>query len=610
VKVLKTVFIGGGQGCREVMQMVEQGWLGYLRLEILAVADIRADAPCMQYARQQGIRTCSGIEEALTIPGIELVIELTGSEEMLKEVNRLVPHDVRVIDHDIARVFWDLEKASRNLRRELREKTELQSQLARDRAELQEVLDAESATVVLLDREMRIRRVNRRFEQLTGISRDEARGLRWEEVMPDSDDGGLATAFAIPIGGVIENGKPVTLVHCEVKSTGLEEHYKVTANPIFDGDGKLSRIVQTVTDITEQVMLKRETEESARRFDQIVKVIRGIVTIKDMEGRYQLVNPRGEKAYGISKDEMLGKTAAELFPKEVAEVIEANDQLALCEGGNHVAEEILTLGGKERVLISERFPLTDYRGAVTGLCLVGRDYSRRRQLQNELIQTERLAAIGKLAAGVAHELNNPLSGILAFSQDLLLEATEDDPNREDYELLVNETLRCRRIVRDLLEFSRQKAPERQRVQLSFIVSRVLPMVERQASFHNIKFALDLDDGLPDIHADPHQIQQVLLNLVINARDAMAACGTITIRGEAVEDNSAVALSVTDTGCGIPKDQLVEIFEPFYSTKGSRGHGLGLAAVQNVVEGHDGRIEVDSEVDSGTTFRVILPAAWF
>jgi PAS domain S-box-containing protein len=369
-------------------------------------------------------------------------------------------------------------------------------------------------------------------------------------------------------------------------------------------------MVQTATDITEQVLQKRETEESARRFQQIVKAVRGIVAIKDLQGRYQLINPRGEKAYGIDREDMIGRTASELFPKRIAEVIEANDQLALAEGENHVAEEILTLGGKERVLVSERFPLTDYKGGITGLCLVGRDLSRRRQLQTELIQTERLAAIGKLAAGVAHELNNPLSGILAFSQDLLLEAEPDDSNREDYEIIVNETLRCRRIVRDLLEFSRQKPPERQRVQLNFVVSQVLPMVERQASFHNIRFVLELEDELPDVYVDPHQIQQVLLNLVINARDAMDACGTITISGRAVDSGSSVEMSVTDTGCGIPEERLNDIFEPFYSTKGSKGHGLGLAAVQNVVEQHDGKIEVHSEVDAGTTFRFTLPAAWY
>jgi two-component system NtrC family sensor kinase len=607
---MKTVFIGGGQGCREVLELVEEGWLGFLKIEVLAVADLRGNAPAMQFAREKGWKTFNSIKQALSLQDIELVIELSGSDEVLEEVNRFAPAGVRVIDHDIARVFWDLEKVSRSLREELKEKTELQARVVRDRAELQEILDTASATVVVLDKEMRIRRVNQRFEQLTGKTRAEARGLKWEEALPDAEGGGLATAFTIPFNGVMESGRPVTLVHCEVKPSGLEEHYKITANPILDDEGNITHVVQTATDITEQVLLKRETEESARRFQQIVKAVRGIVAIKDLQGRYQLVNPRGEQAYGIDREQMIGRTASELFPKKIAEVIEANDQLALAEGGNHVAEEILTLGGKERVLISERFSLTDYKGAVVGLCLVGRDYSRRRQLQHELIQTERLAAIGKLAAGVAHELNNPLSGILAFSQDLLLEAKPDDPDREDYEIIVNETLRCRRIVRDLLEFSRQKPPERQRMQLNYVVSRVLPMVERQASFHNIRFVVDLEDDLPDVYADPHQIQQVLLNLVINARDAMEACGTITIAGRAVDDGSSVEMSVMDTGCGIPEDRLNDIFEPFYSTKGSEGHGLGLAAVQSVVERHGGRIEVQSKIDAGTTFRITLPAAWY
>ncbi len=607
---MKTVFIGGGQGCREVLELVEEGWLGFLAIEVLAVVDPVPDAPAMLFAREKGWQTLDGTEEALALPGLELVIELSGLDTVLEDVTRLVPAGVRVIDHDIARVFWDLEKISRSLREELREKTELQARVARDRAELQEILDAASATVVVLDKEMRIRRANQRFEQLTGKTREEARGLKWEEVLPADEGGGLATAFTLPFNGVIESGRPVTLVHCEVKASGLEEHYKITANPIIDDDGNITHVVQTATDITEQVLLKRETEESARRFQQIVKAVRGVVAIKDLQGRYQLINPRGEQAYGLDREDMIGKTASELFPRQIAEVIEANDQLALAEGGNHVAEEVLTLGGKERVLVSERFPLTDYKGDVIALCLVGRDLSRRRQLQAELIQTERLAAIGKLAAGVAHELNNPLSGILAFSQDLLLEADPDDPKRQDYEIIVNETLRCRRIVRDLLEFSRQKPPERQRIQLNYVVSQVLPMVQRQASFHNIRFVLDLEDELPDVYADPHQIQQVLLNLVINARDAMNACGTITISGRAVEDGNSVEMSVTDTGCGIPEERLSDIFEPFYSTKGSEGHGLGLAAVQNVVEQHDGKIEVQSKLDAGTTFRITLPAAWY
>jgi signal transduction histidine kinase len=131
------------------------------------------------------------------------------------------------------------------------------------------------------------------------------------------------------------------------------------------------------------------------------------------------------------------------------------------------------------------------------------------------------------------------------------------------------------------------------------------MVERQVSFHNIEFDVDLQDDLPEIHADPHKIQQALLNLVINARDSMKSSGEISLRSE-VADEGSVKISVADTGCGIPEDQIDEIFEPFFSSKGEEGYGLGLAAVRTIVEQHEGRVEVESRVGAGSTFRIILP----
>jgi PAS domain S-box-containing protein len=406
----------------------------------------------------------------------------------------------------------------------------------------------------------------------------------------------------------MDSGGPITLLHSDESASGQDIHLEITANPVLDTDGKVSRVVQTSREITEVVRLKRETEESARRFRQILNAARGVITIKDLDGRYQLVNPRAEQVFGISRNVMVGKTAEELFPSETAGIIQANDRRALEKGGHFSSEEQLLVGGKIREMVTERFPLTDYRGDVVGLCSVSRDYSRRRQLQRELIRTERLAAVGKLAAGVAHELNNPLSGIIAFAEDLMEEAAKDDPVRGDYEIIFNEAMRCRRIVRNLLEFSRQKAPERKLFHINEMVSRVLPIVEKQASFHNIDFDADLAENLPQVDIDPHQIQQALLNLVINARDAMGGCGTIAISSTAGEDGRSVLLSVTDSGCGIPEENLSEIFEPFFSTKGEHGNGLGLPAVLRVVEQHGGRVEVDSRVGVGSTFRIILPAA--
>lgn len=607
---VKTVFIGAGQGSREVLELVEQGRLAFLGIEVLGVVDVDPDAPGLRFAAERGWPTFGRVEEGLGLPGLELVIELTGLDRVLDQVHHHVPPGVRVIDHVMARVFWDLEKVSRSLREELEEKTRLEARVARDRAELQEILDTIPDMLVVLDREGRVDRVNRRFQEVTGKSLEEVHGLIWEELFPTAGSGASSAAFISPFATVLQTGNPVTVVYSdEGPGAGTERHFQITANPIYGEGGQIGRVVQTSREITEQVRLKRETEESARRFTQIVDAVRAVIAIKDLNGRYQLVNPRAEQVFGIGRDRMIGRGDAELFSEEVCAILQANDRRALAEGGNFSAEELLSISGRERYLVSERFPLTDYRGRVVGLCYVATDQSRRRQLQRELIQTERLAAIGKLAAGVAHEINNPLSGILTFAQDLLLEAAPDDPARQDYELIVNETLRCRRIVRDLLEYSRQKSPQRRRVTIAELVSRVLPLVERQASFHNVDFEVVIAEDLPEVDADPQQMQQVLLNLVINARDAMQASGVIRIGGMAADAGRAVALTVSDSGCGIPAHQLEQIFEPFFSTKGEQGHGLGLTAVRNVVERHGGRMEVESEVGRGSTFRVVLPAAW-
>jgi len=453
---MKTAIIGAGQGCYAVLELFERGQLQFLHLEILGVVDINPRAPGMELAKQKGWPTLARIEEALFLPGLQLVIELTGSDEVLDKIHHLVPAGVRVMDHVAARVFWDLEEIASDLRRELLEKTELQARVARDRAQLQHILDAIPDMVVVLDADKRITHVNQRFELIAGKSPEMVRGELIHEVLDKTHGEDWTADVSETHEKVMTTGRPVIVTRSRPTRAGKEGHFQISADPIFDENLEITRVVVTSREITEQVMLKRETEESARRFQQIVNAVHGMITIKDLEGRYQLVNPRTEQIVGIPRVKMIGSTAADLFPKEVADLIHHNDQKTLALGRRHAVEEVMTVGGKERFLLSERFPLTDYSGAPVGICCVSRDMTRRRQLQSQLVRSERLAAVGKLSAGVAHELNNPLSGILTFAEDLLLEAAPDDPRRKDYEIIVNETMRCRRIVRDLLEFSRVK----------------------------------------------------------------------------------------------------------------------------------------------------------
>ncbi len=604
---MKTVFIGGGAGCRDVLELYDRGGLGFLDLEILAVVDVNEDAPGMRHARSRGWRTMGSIHDAMALPGLELVVEVTGNEDVLDDVYFLLPPGVRLLDHVLAKVFWELDRADQNLKEELKQKTRLEQLVAEDRSRLQEILDTLPDVVMVLDPEMRVVRVNRRFEHVSGMRREEAYGQPCHDVFCKDNRLMKCTDPGCPFMQVMQTKAPVTLVTQTQRVGGKTGWYQITANPVFNEAGEIVRIVESSREITEQVLLKRETEESARRFRQILSAVHGCITIKDTQGRFVLVNPRAEHLYGLKQRNMLGLTADEVLPADVAKVMETHDRETLERGVHHVTEEEVHLRGKDRVLIAERFPLVDYMGEITGLCCVARDDTRQRQLQKEVLLSERMAAVGKLAAGVAHELNNPLTGILTFAEDLLLESEEDDPCRGDYELIVNETMRCRRIVRDLLDFSRQKAPVREQTDLNTVIRRTVTMVERQASFHDVKFELGFVEGLPLVEIDPSQIQQAILNLVINARDAMDAVGRITITSRVDAVNDLVLIGVSDTGRGIPEEQVKEIFEPFFTTKGDQGNGLGLPAVLSIVQAHGGGVDVDSVVGEGTTFRLSFPA---
>ncbi len=601
---MKTAFVGAGPGCRAVLELFQQGRLPFLNLEILAVVDLDPRAEGMRFAREQGWRTLTRIDDALALDGLQLVIELTGRDEVLEEIYQHLPSGVRVMDHVMARVFWDLDEVFQYLSKQLEDKTRLENRVQADRARLQEILDSLPDVVMVMNPDMRIARVNRRFEEVTKTPWQVACGKYCYEAFCLNNRLLTCHEAECPFINVMRTREPFTAVH---RSGQGEGYYQVTAVPVFDAQGEIVRVVETSREITEQVLLKQETELSARRFQEIVGAVHGIITIKDQRGRFQFVNPRAEQFLGMTRKELVGRRAAEVLPSEVAAIMEKHEREALRKGDHVVHTETVRLGGKEHQLVCERFPMTDYQGRVTGVCCVARDDTRQQELRREVLQSERLAAVGKLAAGVAHELNNPLTGILTFAEDLMLEADPDDEVQGDYKVIVHEAMRCRRIVRDLLDYSRQQAPRRRPMDVNAVVRRTLNMVKRQPSFHDVRFKLALDVSLPKVALDANLLQQAILNLVINARDAMSARGRITIASRASRDRDQVEVAVSDTGKGIPPDLLERIFEPFFSTKGEQGNGLGLPAVRSILQQHDGDVRVESEAGQGTTFRLRLPA---
>ena len=223
--------------------------------------------------------------------------------------------------------------------------------------------------------------------------------------------------------------------------------------------------------------------------------------------------------------------------------------------------------------------------------------------QFQLIRAEKLAALGQLAAGVAHEINNPLATITIYAHLLMKSLGADDPRREDVQLIISEASRTKEIVQGLLSFAREKKLEVGPTNVNEVLEDVLGLVVNQSIFHNIKIKKSLSPGIPTITADATQLKQVFLNIILNAAEAMGGKGDLTIT--TTQDRKHVKIKIQDTGPGIPPEILDRIFTPFFTTK-AKGTGLGLAISYGIVERHSGKIDVESKLDKGSSFIITLP----
>jgi len=244
----------------------------------------------------------------------------------------------------------------------------------------------------------------------------------------------------------------------------------------------------------------------------------------------------------------------------------------------------------------------------------GRELNERIRAEETLRKTEhlranseKLAAVGRLAAGVAHEINNPLTGVLTFAHLLREKENLDEQDRQDLDLVIRETQRAGEIVRRLLDFSRETPPAKERLDLNEVIRETIRLLGNQKAFRQVTVRENLLENLPEIKGDASQLEQVLLNLCLNACEAMPDGGTLSVT-TAVRDQE-VLLKVSDTGCGISEDHLDHIFEPFFTTKPvGKGTGLGLSVSYGIVREHGGALEVESREGQGTTFTIILPCA--
>jgi PAS domain S-box-containing protein len=339
--------------------------------------------------------------------------------------------------------------------------------------------------------------------------------------------------------------------------------------------------------------------------ENIVESLNVGVLAVDLEGRVESWNTQLEHMIGVPRHEAVGRKLEEVVPPDLTAEVAAR------AGAEHVTSiykfHLRNRAGRQLVVNVSIAPLVGKASERIGRLILLDDITQRVRLEEQLIQTEKLTSLGLLAAGVAHEVNTPLAVISNYVQMLAKQLPSDDPRHKLIERIVKQTFRASEIVNNLLNFSRTGAAELGEVDLNAVVEETLSLVSHPFKTARVSVIRTLQNGLPPVLGSNNRLQQVFLNLFMNARDAMPNGGMLEVRTMA--NNGYVEVEVTDTGMGIPRENLHRIFDPFFTTKSSgRGTGLGLSVSYGIIKEHAGKIDVRSTPGKGTSFRLEFPVA--
>ncbi len=512
------------------------------------------------------------------------------------------------------RLEQQLQEYTTKLERAVSERTQ---QLVVSQARYKSLFDLVADSVFMVNPSGMIVAVNKREEQALGYAEANVVGRSLLEVVLS----GYHDSLRVWLGDIISGQRKVSTQEIMVRhADGLETPAEMDLIRVGVSDQLL--VMVQLRDITDRKRLERqletyreelehnvkertrEIEETKQYLENLLENANDVIYTLDTDQRFTYVNSKIE-AWGYRKDDLLGRPYLALLSKR-----HRGKRLksTLDIGAKQVYEvEVVTRTGEPRTVMVSVSPLQGVEGAILGVLGIARDMTETKKLEQQIRNSEKLASVGKLAAGVAHEINNPLGGILNCLYNLRKGGLS--PSRqEEYRVSMEDGVRrVQTIVRQLLDFSQQHDPEFALTDINHVVDRVLVLTTHLFAPNRIRLETGFGQGLPNVMLDRHMIEQVLMNLILNAVQAMKDGGGLTIQTSVVE--GICLIEVRDTGSGIPPTVLPRIFDPFFTTKSEgEGTGLGLSVSLGIVERHGGKILVDSEVGKGTTFTLCLPVS--
>ncbi|MFC1533879.1 ATP-binding protein [Thermodesulfobacteriota bacterium] len=499
--IINIAVIGGGTYCKELL---EKTTMEYREREVnarmKAVADPDLKSPGILTAEKLGLITVSDYHELYDPKyNIQLFIILTPEQDILEDILKTKPPQIRVQSYHVFEVFW---KAISIEEHKLRQRNE----------EVETILNGIQDLISVITPDLKIIDVNEAFLKHLGYTREEVIGRKCHEVFQSTEHRCDFKEYPCPLNEVVKNKRHIRQIMPRKLSNNEPRYYEINIFPIWEKDGKISEFIEISRDITLRL---KEEEEITRRLEQMVE-------------------------------------------------------------------------------------------------------ERTRQLQethDKLLHQDKMASLGKLAASVVHEINNPIAGVLNLTmlikriiEDGSINQKEMDKFKQYLDLMETETRRTSRIVSNLLTFSRQSKIELGRINLNQLIEQILLLNSNLLKINGIKVEKRFDSNLPDLVGSSDQIQQVFMNFISNAAEAMESAkgGVLGIETSHSLRGNKIFVKFRDSGTGIPRDNITKLFEPFFSTKKGKGAGLGLSVAYGIIQEHGGSIDVHSIEGKGTTFEVELP----
>ncbi len=480
------------------------------------------------------------------------------------------------------------------------------------------VFDSLSYPTLILRPDRVVVAANDKFLQRAGATREEVVGRSCRVVFMKywHDPEPPCAQRECPLGKTLESRMGHSVLRSLGGADGPERWEDRVFSPILDEEGKIRYVIESIRDVTRVERLERMFTGMQRLMNRVIQSSASAIVAANREGDLQLMNSAAEKLFGRKLHLGPALNIRNIYPPGVARKI-MSALRGDGQGGRDKLQpfrtEILNASG-ERIPV-EMTAAIIYEGAeevaTMGIYNDLREQlvveRRLREAQQQVMQSEKLASLGKLAAGVAHEINNPLTGIMLYASMLQEELPSDDPRHETLGYILEDATRCQEIVKGLLAYSRQTAATREDFLLNELVSDSLKLIRDQKRFLHVKVVWKLSQEPLVVRGDRKQLSQVIVNLVINALDAMEHQGTLTLRTYRDSAGKLAMLEISDTGGGISPEHRAHIFDPFFTTKEpGRGTGLGLSTSHGIVSENGGELTLLVSSAAGTTFRMALP----